>query len=165
MMIGSKVGAPSSPGTSLKIAETRTILPFGSATVIPETEVVLENKEDGVEAANIVGFMVLQCKSCRTIVGDTSSMLSFNRESFIMTLQSTSLSSTVSGAYFLESNSNVVVDDELETSKEESDYGSTFSNLYCRNCQEWIGRKYRTTSPELDHLRGNFTLSLGQLVL
>lgn len=59
----------------------------------------------------------------------------------------------------------MVVDGELETSREESDYGSTFNNLHCRNCQEWLGRQYRTTTAELDHLRGNYTFSLGQLIL
>lgn len=68
-------------------------------------------------------------------------------------------------AKVLESNANVIIDEILETSKDESDYGSTFNNLYCRKCNEWIGRRYRTTTSELDYLRGHYTLSLGQLIL
>lgn len=60
---------------------------------------------------------------------------------------------------------NVVIDKELETSKEGSDYGSTFNNMFCKNCNEWVGRCYRTTTPELDELRGNYTFSIGQLIM
>lgn len=79
---------PESSGTSsLKIAEQTTILPL--SPFINESEVILENSvQAGTEPPTIVGFTVLQCRQCRTIVGDTGSMVSFNRESFIMTLQS-----------------------------------------------------------------------------
>ena len=53
----------------------------------------------------------------------------------------------------------------METSKGEFDYGSTFNNLHCKNCNEWLGRTYRTTTPELDHIRGRFSFNLGSLIM
>jgi hypothetical protein len=102
---------------------------------------------------NLIGFSVLQCKNCRTIVGDTFSTIYFNRESFLLTLSN--------------KNSNLLVDDELDTAKDESesDYGCTFNNIFCKNCHEWIGRHYLTTTPLLDNLRLNYTISLNQILL
>ena len=53
----------------------------------------------------------------------------------------------------------------METSKGEFDYGSTFNNLHCKNCNEWLGRTYRTTTPELDHIRGRFSYNLSSLIM
>lgn len=53
----------------------------------------------------------------------------------------------------------------METSKGEFDYGSTFNNLHCKTCNELIGRTYRTTTPELDHIRGRFSFNLGSLII
>ena len=40
------------------------------------------------EETKMMGFTILQCKSCRAIVGDTSSLQIYNKETFLMTLQS-----------------------------------------------------------------------------
>ena len=58
-----------------------------------------------------------------------------------------------------------MIDSELETSKEESDYGSTFNNLLCKNCNEVLGRTYRTTTPELDCFRGRFTYNMKNIIM
>lgn len=65
----------------------------------------------------------------------------------------------------LEKSEEIVIDQDLITSKGEFDYGSTFNNLNCKNCNEWIGRSYRTTTPELDNIRGRFSFSLDSLIL
>ena len=41
------------------------------------------------EETKMMGFTILQCKSCRSIVGDTSSLQIYNKETALMTLQST----------------------------------------------------------------------------
>lgn len=112
-----------------------------------------------------VPFMALQCKSCRTIVGDTGSLLSLQREALIITLTSNWAAFHFLILILSEKSGNVVVDEELETSKEGSDYGSTFNNLFCKNCNGWLGRCYRTTAPDLDNLRGNFTFGIEQLIM
>lgn len=65
----------------------------------------------------------------------------------------------------IEKSENVIIDGELETSKGEYDYGSTFNNLHCKNCNEWLGRTYRTTTPELDPIRGRFSFNLNSLIM
>jgi len=59
----------------------------------------------------------------------------------------------------------VTVDAELETSKGDFDYGSTFNRLICKNCNEYVGRTYRTTTPELDHIRGKFSFDLKNILM
>lgn len=41
------------------------------------------------EEVKTMGFSILQCKSCRSIVGDTSSLQIYNKKTSVMTLQST----------------------------------------------------------------------------
>ena len=48
-----------------------------------------ENINVAVEEERL-GFTILQCKSCRSIVGDTSSLSIFNRETLLITLHSKS---------------------------------------------------------------------------
>lgn len=38
-----------------------------------------------------LGLSILQCKNCRSIIGDTSSVLTLNRENSLITLISTSI--------------------------------------------------------------------------
>ena len=38
----------------------------------------------------------------------------------------------------LEKSNNIIIDEDLVTSKGEFDYGSTFNNLHCKNCNEWL---------------------------
>lgn len=40
------------------------------------------------EESAAIPFMVLQCKGCRTIVGDTGSLLNLQKENLIITLTS-----------------------------------------------------------------------------
>lgn len=113
-----------------------------------------------------LGFNILQCKECRNIIGDTSSLRVFNKETCFMTLLSTTyLDANGLLRIFLEKSDNVIVDSQLETSKGEFDYGNTFNNLHCKNCNEVIGRTYRTTTPELDNIRGHFSYNVNSLIL
>lgn len=59
----------------------------------------------------------------------------------------------------------ILIDSELVTSKIGFDYGSTFNVLACGKCNEIIGRCYRTTTPELDPLRGRFSFDLSKIQL
>ncbi len=114
---------------------------------------------------DVVPLMVLQCKNCRTIIGDTLSLLSLQKEAPIITLTSNLLLLLINFEFCIEKSAYVVIDEDLETSKEGSDYGSTFNNIFCKNCNDWLGRCYHTTTPELDNLRGNYTFGIGQLIM
>lgn len=52
-----------------------------------------------------------------------------------------------------------VVDERLHTSMTGMDYGSTYHLISCVKCQTALGRMYRTTTPELDLWRGQYTFS------
>lgn len=51
------------------------------------------------------------------------------------------------------------MDERLHTSMTGMDYGSTYHLISCVKCQTALGRMYRTTTPELDQWRGQYTFS------
>lgn len=57
----------------------------------------------------------------------------------------------------------LLITDVLETSKNGTDIGSTYNVLKCEICNEELGKMYRTTPSQLDHLRGLFTLFVDKL--
>ena len=59
---------------------------IGSNPVPPAESLSLQT-----EADETLGFTILQCKSCRSIIGDTSSVLVYNKETSLITLSSTNI--------------------------------------------------------------------------
>lgn len=51
----------------------------------------IESHASHTAADETLGFTILQCKTCRSIIGDTSSLLIYNKETSLLTLQSISL--------------------------------------------------------------------------
>lgn len=138
------------------------------APILPAPSQMMNSAEPHATAPteDKLSFSILQCKSCRTIIGDTSSVLGFNRETSLITLHSKCLAKMYRISYtVIEKSDNIIMDEDLVTSKGEFDYGSTFNNLHCKNCNEWLGRTYRTTTPELDNIRGRFSFNLNSLIL
>ena len=58
----------------------------GSMTIIES-----QNLQSGAGAEETLGFTILQCKACLNIIGDTSSFQIYNKETSLLTLQSTNL--------------------------------------------------------------------------
>jgi hypothetical protein len=56
--------------------------------------------------------------------------------------------------------SNIQRTNEVFTSYESLDEGSTYFEVLCRSCQQALGRYYVTTSKDLDHVREKFTFSI-----
>ena len=50
-----------------------------------------QNLQSGAGADETLGFTILQCKACLNIIGDTSSFQIYNKETSLLTLQSTNL--------------------------------------------------------------------------
>ena len=50
---------------------------------------VIESHTSKESTQEPLGFTILQCKTCRTIIGDTSSVLTYNKETSLLVLQST----------------------------------------------------------------------------
>jgi len=89
---------------------------------------------------------VFQCKGCNDIIGDSSNFISSDQELEVISLNAvTSLVSPL---------------ECLETSTEGADMGSTFRPLQCKSCNSVIGRVYRTTPKEFDHLRSMYCLDI-----
>ncbi|XP_074632885.1 uncharacterized protein LOC141891771 isoform X2 [Acropora palmata] len=80
--------------------------------------------------------VVFQCKSCKSIVGDSCAFVSSDRELEVICVSAVT--------------SIVTLGDVLETSTEGADMGSTFRPLHCSACDLIIGRVYKTTPKEFD---------------
>lgn len=99
----------------------------------------------GDHSSEVSGPLVFSCCKCKTIVGDSFSFLSSNKETNCITLSSSS---------------NIQRTSELYTSYESLDEGSTYFCFMCGNCQQLLGRYYVTTSIDLDHIREKFTFNI-----
>ena len=110
-------------------------------------EVVLTT--DSEEVPEVSGPLVFSCCKCKTIVGDSFSFLSSNKETNSITLSSSS---------------NIQRTSELYTSYESLDEGSTYFCFMCSSCQQLLGRYYVTTSIDLDHIREKFTFNIENIV-
>jgi len=85
---------------------------------------------------------VFQCRECRAILGDSTTLVSAQQEAV-----------TISDGSKLTVNT-----DAIETSQKGLDRGSTYEKVECSQCKAVIGRRYLTTPRELDNLRDQFTL-------
>eukprot|EP00698_Gefionella_okellyi_P005243 TRINITY_DN14781_c0_g1_i1.p1 TRINITY_DN14781_c0_g1~~TRINITY_DN14781_c0_g1_i1.p1 ORF type:complete len:192 (-),score=36.94 TRINITY_DN14781_c0_g1_i1:15-560(-) len=97
---------------------------------------------------DVQGPLVFQCASCRLIIGDSTSMISADAE-----LKSISLRSAGS----------LQVGTKFEVSQSGKDSGCTYFAVKCLGCKTLVGRKYHTTSSEMDSIRGAFTLQTDKL--
>ncbi|XP_063933857.1 protein Mis18-alpha-like [Zophobas morio] len=93
--------------------------------------------------------IVFQCKNCRVIIGDSFQWVSNNETLNLITLQALSRVVEVSNI--------------METSRDGEDIGSTFFVLNCGKCRSFLGRKYITSSRELDSLRDLYSLDVSAI--
>ncbi|XP_060080122.1 protein Mis18-alpha-like [Ylistrum balloti] len=101
-------------------------------------ESAIHEKNDDLER------VVFQCSQCNSIVGDSSAWTGSNE-----------ILRTISLKYV---SKKVEVKDRLITSKIGTDLGSTYNTLQCEVCKGDLGRLYRTTPGNLDHMRDVYTL-------
>ncbi|PWN51299.1 hypothetical protein IE53DRAFT_386334 [Violaceomyces palustris] len=95
---------------------------------------------------------VFQCKSCRSIVGDSISWKTSRKDMGLVVLSHVSDRARSS--------------ETLQTSSEPGlDLGSTYSTVECASCDAELGRRYRTTSRNLDDLRDAYSLRLEALTV
>lgn len=92
--------------------------------------------------------IVFSCGRCRTVIGDSLNLVCTNGDLRIVTL---------SGA------NNILQVDNLITSKEPLDRGSTFFPLQCAECKGLLGKYYLTTPRAFDDLRERFSLLADQI--
>mmetsp|Transcript_14365 Transcript_14365/g.56522 ORF Transcript_14365/g.56522 Transcript_14365/m.56522 type:complete len:201 (+) Transcript_14365:59-661(+) len=88
--------------------------------------------------------LVFQCGVCKQVVGDSWSFHSSDADVGIVCL------GAVTG---------VACDlEKVSVCSSGKDAGSTYASLYCAECKTEVGRKYLTTSEELDNARGRYSL-------
>lgn len=108
------------------------------------------NEEEHVEIVSASSSpLVVSCLKCKNIVGDTYSYVCHDQSLNVMAL---------SAVCNIKRSSNTVF-----TSKSGGDAGCTFTNLYCENCDETIGKFYITTSRLVDNLRDKFSLFVDKI--
>ncbi|KAK9478425.1 yippee zinc-binding/DNA-binding /Mis18, centromere assembly-domain-containing protein [Lipomyces japonicus] len=102
------------------------------------------NDQDGEEIFNTSSPIVFQCASCLQIVADSTTWVRAAPELQAFTLQSAP-------------NETIVISEELSTSHEGHDLGSTYARFACSGCTNVLGKIYRTTPRYLDDLRDYYT--------
>jgi len=91
------------------------------------------------------GPLIFSCLNCRTIIGDSFSLVCTNRG-----LNSITLSKAHSIAKL----------EDLITSRDSIDLGSTYFPVKCSFCDAILGRFYITTPKALDEIREHFTFMM-----
>lgn len=94
--------------------------------------------------------VVFQCASCLLIVADSLSWVRATPE-----LRTFTLAAAPAGT--------ILVSDDLSTSHDGHDLGSTYASFACASCNTPLGRIYRTTPRHLDDLRDYLTFDAGAL--
>jgi hypothetical protein len=101
----------------------------------------MEDVESEIEAVNPCVF---QCIKCRVVVGDSYCLQAASKEYNVITLTAAS---------------NVKRSQDVFTSKNGFDVGSTYFAFTCSTCSTLLGKYYLTTSMELDDWRQKFTFN------
>merc|ERR1711871_1742651 len=94
----------------------------------------------------VTSILVFQCRKCRYIIGDSSHGMTASRNKKLQTIS-------------LQRVRNVKVAESIDVLRDEGNL-SLFYAIKCPNCDSHIGRKYMATSPEMDSVRGLFTLDI-----
>ncbi|KAJ2157387.1 hypothetical protein GGF46_004538 [Coemansia sp. RSA 552] len=101
---------------------------------------------DGAGDEAINGPVVFSCAKCRTILGDTFAYVASIPERNLFALQ-TVPESVACGK-----------------TRQVADEGSVYYNLSCVECDAVVGRRYMTTSEELDAIRNAFALDISKVI-
>ncbi|XP_013389511.1 kinetochore protein mis18-like [Lingula anatina] len=90
-------------------------------------------------------LIVFQCSGCNAIIGDSSSYIGTHRDIGIMVLAAAN---------------NVYQGNNLVSSTDGEDVGSTYVRARCLKCKRILGQVYKTTPKELDFLRETFSFDV-----
>src|SRR4051812_17309967 len=98
--------------------------------------------------SEVSGPLVFSCGNCRTIVGDSYSLFHSNEELKTITLSASS---------------NIQRINEIYTSYDAHDHGSTYYLFSCLSCSKELGRYYICTNRILDSVRDKFTFDIDSI--
>ncbi|KAK9456249.1 yippee zinc-binding/DNA-binding /Mis18, centromere assembly-domain-containing protein [Dipodascopsis uninucleata] len=111
---------------------------------------MLDGSTEDPSTAPVQNPVVFQCANCLQIVADSTTWLRATPE-----LRTFTLLSAPSDA--------ILLSDNLSTSHDGHDLGSTYAEFSCSGCSAKLGRIYRTTPRYLDDLRDNYTFDTAVL--
>mmetsp|Transcript_24 Transcript_24/g.37 ORF Transcript_24/g.37 Transcript_24/m.37 type:complete len:177 (-) Transcript_24:46-576(-) len=100
---------------------------------------------EGEEPTALVFF----CSKCRTILGDSLSLLFADQTTNTVTLEGVVRTTKSKGLRHDDSDSSTA--------------GCSYRDVACSGCQTVVGRSYTTTTPALDRFRGHVSLDLNQV--
>lgn len=100
--------------------------------------------------ANQNGASVFQCASCRTIFADT--------------VQGYIAANQKAGTISFSSVRRITTMDKLEVSTDDWHAGCAFRRLACKECEQFVGWRFTSTTPALDHVRDGFTFDKRTLI-
>lgn len=166
----------------INFIEGAKMLSSSAAALINEC---IHSSTDGSKNSNIVSppdsflvelqennLFIFQCKGCRKILADSSTLQKEISTNDIIVLTNTnSNTSTCINNTTISSNSPyfsscpIKINSDLQTCLEDGtdEFGSTYHIIKCADCSHDLGKMYRTTSPLLDSLRGMFTINLSSI--
>ncbi|OQR88230.1 hypothetical protein ACHHYP_07043 [Achlya hypogyna] len=104
--------------------------------------------DDDEEEVEVTGPVVFQCKTCRSIIGDSMSFVQSNVDTRTVTL-----------AFVLHTHKSKTA----LTANSGFDKGNTYHEILCSQCQSILGKSYIATTPALDELRNLHTLDTDAL--
>lgn len=96
---------------------------------------------------------VLQCRSCRNIIGDSSSLVRKSNDYHTLSRTSNVQLTTHIGKRYLESIPLITFSNPLSHLAE-----GTAQTFICNGCRSCLGAVYRATPPGFDYLRNNWTI-------
>jgi hypothetical protein len=117
-------------------------------TTTTSTVTATGSKNDEPVATALNGPLVFSCGNCRTIIGDSLSLIGTHAQLRTITLSAAS---------------KITRTEDLLTSKTGVDKGSTFVNLTCFSCSSLVGKYYLTTPKGLDDLRERFSFTIDNI--
>ncbi|KAJ2544815.1 hypothetical protein EV175_005859 [Coemansia sp. RSA 1933] len=106
-------------------------------------------RDTGTDDA-IDGPVIFSCSKCRMILGDTFAYAASIPERNYIGLHGVPES--------------VVCSPKCKTSSERGEEGSVYHELSCGECHQNVGRKYLTTTQEIDPIRGMFALDIQKVI-
>eukprot|EP00041_Stephanoeca_diplocostata_P009373 m.144356 g.144356 ORF g.144356 m.144356 type:complete len:198 (+) comp17710_c0_seq2:86-679(+) len=108
-------------------------------------------------AEEIRAPLVFMCQGCSSIVGDSFAWVCSDESSNSLTLHA------VPDSVRVMCNEDTG-DEELHTSRDRRDFGSTFAQLQCCKCDDVLGKLYRSTPRRLDTVRDMYTLDVSKII-
>ncbi|XP_070569129.1 uncharacterized protein [Ptychodera flava] len=89
---------------------------------------------------------VVQCIACNSIISDSNQCVATDETLKVFTVNCTT--------------DSVMIDKKITTAESGMDEGSSFRFLKCKKCKTYIGKQYKTTTQEFDHLRNYFSFDV-----